>query len=618
MADIKLTITGNSRSAQSAIDAVNKSIDQMDAAIGSIDPGQLDSVTIAAESTKGGFSIGAAAATALGTAIVDAAKAGIQWLKDTGAAALDAASELEQAQGGVLAVFKDMSGTITESAQQAANAVGLSEAAYSNLAVVIGANFKNAGMAGQELTQNVQGVINIGADLAAQFGGTTQQAVEALSSAFRGEYDPIERYGISLKASAISAELAARGLSDLEGDQLRAAQTTIALEMIQRQSADAMGAFAREANTAAGAQQRANAQAENARAALGEALLPASIAVSEVMAELSTRVSDFMKSAEGQKVIEFMADSFEALGDAAMGAIEWLGENSDEIGEFLSIVADVAPAVLGAVAAFAAFKGTTAVIDGVKTAVLGVNGAMKANPIGIIVTLIGAAVGLIIANWDSIRPVVEKVWNAIKDAAQVVADWFNTYVMPIIRAIGDVFQWIWDTIIKPVFNAWISVIETVIGWFGKIRDWFSEFGDTIKNAIDVVFVQPFQWVVDKLSAVWDWVQSVARAIKSIVIPSWMTSTVSKTTIEASVAHTWTPRTVGSMVTYSGAMIDAAALGTASPTVTIDAGRATIPTARQDITINVRVDGLVTDPTRTGQQIAEALDRYLRSRGKVTL
>jgi hypothetical protein len=47
--------------------------------------------------------------------------------------------------------------------------------------------------------------------MAAVFGGTAADAVDALSSALKGEMDPIERYGVTLNQAAIDAQKAADG-----------------------------------------------------------------------------------------------------------------------------------------------------------------------------------------------------------------------------------------------------------------------------------------------------------------------------------------------------------------------------------------------------------------------
>ncbi len=187
-----------------------------------------------------------------------------------------AASDAQQAIGGVEAVFGEYAAGVLSDAKKADQALGLSATAYEELITLSGALLKNKGI--EDFAAQGETLIKVGADLAAQFGGSTREAVEALNAAMRGESDPIERYAISLNETAINAELARTGMADLEGAALDQAKTQARLTLIQKQSADAQGAFGRESDTAAGQAARATAQFADMRQELGEKLLPATSA----------------------------------------------------------------------------------------------------------------------------------------------------------------------------------------------------------------------------------------------------------------------------------------------------------------------------------------------------
>lgn len=204
-----------------------------------------------------------------------------------GAKALSAASDLQQSTGAVDAVFKGQAAAVHQLGENAARAVGLSNSAYQQTAAVLGAQLKNLGVSSDQLAGQTDDLIRLGADLSAQFGGTTQQAVEALSAAFRGERDPIEKYGVSIKQTQINAWLAEHGLSGLEGQAKSNAEAQATLALITEQTADAQGAFARETDTVAHQQQVARASYDDAMASLGNGLLPIMARVAEVAAGLA-------------------------------------------------------------------------------------------------------------------------------------------------------------------------------------------------------------------------------------------------------------------------------------------------------------------------------------------
>lgn len=209
-----------------------------------------------------------------------------------GKQALDAASALEQSTGAVESVFKSQADAIKGLAADAAGAVGLSANQYQEFASVMGSQLKNLGVEQSKLVPTTDNLITMGADLASMYGGTTADAVSALGAVFRGETDPIEKYGISIKQSDVNARLAADGLDGLEGEARKQAETQARLAILTEQSADAQGNFAREVDTAAGSAQIAAAEWENAKASLGEALLPIATRAAEVMADLAAKMGE--------------------------------------------------------------------------------------------------------------------------------------------------------------------------------------------------------------------------------------------------------------------------------------------------------------------------------------
>lgn len=204
---------------------------------------------------------------------------------------VDAAANLEQAIGGTAAVFKDASGPVNEFAKNAADVAGLSEEAARTLTSRLGASLKGFGLNAQEAATQSVFLAQTGADLAATLGGTTDEAVTALGAALRGEFDPLERFGIALKASDVNAKAVAMGLADSESSVSNYAKGQAALALITEKSAFAQGQFAREADTAAGQAQIAQAKTKNASADLGKTLLPIYTKIQEVVALVATAFS---------------------------------------------------------------------------------------------------------------------------------------------------------------------------------------------------------------------------------------------------------------------------------------------------------------------------------------
>ena len=316
--------------------------------------------------------------------------------------AYEAASAAQQSAGAVESVFGAEADAIKSLAEEAAQAVGLSTNSYQELASVLGAQLQGMGYAGDELVDQTDALITTGADLAATFGGSTSDAVSALSSLMRGERDPIERYGIALSQAAIDAEVAAQGLDTSTPAAKRAAEAQATLALVAEQSAAAQGAFAREADTAAGQTQRASAEFENAKAALGDVLLPIVAAAAQKLA----------------------------------GLAGWLVQNKNVVVPLVAVVGSLAVGILALNAGMRAYSTVQTVV----------NAVMRASPLMLWVTIIMGIVAAVVAmynkfDWfrnlmDGIGSFLGSVFDGVISAIEWVVDKLSW--------IGDAASWVGD------------------------------------------------------------------------------------------------------------------------------------------------------------------------------
>jgi hypothetical protein len=302
-----------------------------------------------ATSAFGKWAKGAGAAAAIVTgAVVGAAAKGVK-----------SASELQQNIGAMGSVFKENAGQMEKWAAGAAGAVGLAKSEYAGLATVLGSQLRNMGVDAAELGTKTNDLIGLGADLSAQFGGSTSDAVSALSSLLRGERDPIERYGVSINEAAVQAKLAELGLSGLTGEAEKNAKLQATLAILYQQTADAQGAFARESTTLAGAQQRLAAGTENLFATYGTALLPAFTAVTAAAGELINRIqgSDWFA-----KMTESVTGASNAFADFVFGLLN--GTQKIDIGALFAGMLDAAVSGITRASSWLASGGAQALFDG--------------------------------------------------------------------------------------------------------------------------------------------------------------------------------------------------------------------------------------------------------------
>lgn len=485
--------------------------------------------------------------------------------------ALDSASAFQQSSGAVESVFKDQAESIKALAADAAQSVGLSASAYQDMSAIMGSQLKNMGVAQGEVVGQTESLIGLGADLASMFGGTTADAVGALSSLLRGERDPIERYGVSIKQADINARLASQGLSDLEGEALRQAETQATLALLFEQTADAQGNFARETDTAAGATQIAAAQWENAKATLGEQLLP-----------------------------------------IAVQAAEWLGKIAEAVGEHPELFMQAGLAIGGVATALMAISGTVKVIQAASTAFGIFNAVVAANPIGLaVVALAALAAGLVYAyqNCETFRAAVDFMGRS----AGAVLDWLGEGV----KAFGKLF-----TNPTEAVQDFARLAEQALGkvaeWLAVAREWLDKVaasGDGVGSTIAGALSTAIGWIekfIGWVRTAWEWVGNLANA--------WSSSGVSgggsrsfgvnaaaggpDLTMDLARAEILRFAAVPDLLASpSGPDLTAARLDA----VATRSSRAMAPAA-PTVVNNFHIDGAI-DPDATARQIKRILDRY---------
>jgi hypothetical protein len=357
-----------------------------------------------------------------------------------GTAAVQAASAVEQGTGAAAKVFKSYSDGVVKNADRADRALGLSKSGYLDLANVIGSQLKNAGTPMSKLTGETDKLITKGADLAATFGGTTKDAVDALSSALKGELDPIERYGVSIKQSDVNARLAEQGLDKLTGAAAKTAQQQALLALINEQTADSTGAFASESNTAAGVGARASAVYENLKATLGAGLLPILVVVGTF----------------------FLDKIVPAVRTASASLSASFGPAATRVGALMT--GRVVPALRQLWSWF-----MTKLYPGIRQGVVPIVSAVRDR-----FTVLSAAI-------ERNRPAISKVVNVLR----VIAEFMAGKVVPIVGRVIAVFFRMQTGALSVVIDAigrLVNGISSAVGWFQRLIDKIGSVSSKIRNS----------------------------------------------------------------------------------------------------------------------------------------
>jgi murein DD-endopeptidase MepM/ murein hydrolase activator NlpD/phage-related minor tail protein len=215
----------------------------------------------------------------------------------------------------------------------------------------------------------------------------------------------------------------------------------------------------------------------------------------------------------GNKVVPAINDAVKWInGDfipALQNSGQWIKDNAAWLVPLTAAVAGYA-LVLGTLSIVATVRGW---LVAAAAAQWGLNAAMAANPVGLIIAgIAGLVAGLVwfFTQTDLGKTIVANAWAWIQSAVQGVVDWFQNTALPIIQgvfnAVGEVFRWLYENIIKPV---WDGIMIAVNAAWLVIRGIFQLIASVIENIVAPVFRWLYETIVkpyfDAIGEVVKWV-----------------------------------------------------------------------------------------------------------------
>jgi hypothetical protein len=303
---------------------------------------------------------------------------------------IDSARDLERNLFSVNTIFGDLAPRMVRFTKDAEN-IGLSQKDAAKAVTFLGSVLKQSGFSMEDVSTESQKLVSLGVDLAATYGYDVQEALLGMTALFRGEYDPIEKFGVAMKQNEINSELAARGQDKLQGAARRNAEQIIRMELLYERAADATGAFTAQSGNLFVEQKKLSAQFENMQATVGTALLPA---MGELVATLVPLVDDLMPM-----LVQVVKDAAPAL-EAMVGFLKDASDETTETGATISFLADVLGGTFRIIAEnFTVLVQLTALFLGARLAIFGVTTALtllQAHPVIAAITLLAA--GFILIN----------------------------------------------------------------------------------------------------------------------------------------------------------------------------------------------------------------------------
>ncbi|WP_312364047.1 hypothetical protein [Sphingobacterium sp.] len=402
-------------------------------------------------------------------------------------AAYNMAADFEDALGAVDQVLKQASGSTKEWADNLPTYFGIAKKEaieYSNMMSSMLINIGN--LTESEASKQSAKLIELAGDLTAMYGGTTQDAVRALTGALKGNNTMLDNYGMAANDALVKAKALSLGLGEQGKELSLSAKQAATLALIYEQSGAAQGQAAREAEGASGTMRAFRTEITNLTTELGSNLLPI---VTPIISRLKDMVSGLRSlTPETQKLVVGVGLAVAALGPflVALGSLMQL-----------------APLVG---AAFAAITG----------------------PIGLTVAAVGLAVAGIIKYWDEIKTYFTsgqgaKFWDSIKNAADSLWQSLKSIFESIKTFVIAVWDRIGDSVVKSVgaaFGTILNTVDTVITLITNILNTLAALlrGDWsgVLNGFKNLFVDAFNGIVNIVVSATQTIYSALASLSKFV------------------------------------------------------------------------------------------------------
>ena len=218
-------------------------------------------------------------------------------------------SAAEETQNKFNVTFSGLAEQADSAASSLASSFGLAQDQAKQLLADTGDLLTGFGFSRESALDLSTQVQQLAVDLASftNYSGGAEGASQALTKALLGEREQIKGLGIAITEADIAQLAKEKGIT---GELDRQTKAMLTLELAVRQSANAVGDFARSQNSFANQLRIAQARIRDTKVALGSALLPVANAAVGIFNSLNTNITDiaagvrdFITSTRGASII---------------------------------------------------------------------------------------------------------------------------------------------------------------------------------------------------------------------------------------------------------------------------------------------------------------------------
>lgn len=353
-----------------------------------------------------------------------------------GAASFKMAADLQDAMGATEQIFKGAADSVKTWADNLESYYGIAEGEALEYANMMGTMLINiGGLTEEQAAKQAQTLIELAGDLTAMYGGTTADAVRALTGALKGNNTMLDNYGMAVNDAMIKTKALEMGLYDGTGQMDLATKQAATLALIMEQTGAAQGQAAREAEGASGSMRALVTEIKNLSTDIGEVLLPVIIPFIQKVKDIVGAFGELSPGA--QKAIIAIAGIAAAIGPL----LAIFGPTISAIGTLVTGLGTMSTAMAGGASIVAALTQAFPVLGSVIGALTG--------PIGLVIAAIAGliAIGVLLyKNWDGIKAFFINLWNKVKEITINAISSIKNAISGLVEAGKNIVIGIWEGI----------------------------------------------------------------------------------------------------------------------------------------------------------------------------
>jgi F0F1-type ATP synthase membrane subunit b/b' len=363
----------------------------------------------------------------------------VQFFKE----AVAGASAFEAEFEGVNQTFGTSAKIVQDYAKTAAYSAGLSEVAALRAAKGFGAFAGAAGLAGDDAAKFATTMVQAAGDLGSFYDLPTGDAMAAIQSGLRGQFEPLRRFNILIDDATLRQRALQMGMIETTKQALTPQQKALAAQVeIMDQMGPAMGDFIKYQDTYGNAVKTVGALFEDMKTRLGQQLLP-------VLADLAMALMPLIEEIGplAEKVFAALSPAIEALVPAIDSVIPILNPLFSILESIAEILAPLIEQLLPPFVKI--FEAILPVID--KVAGIFVKLALKALPpfVKILDLVVLPLLDMFVGMLDTyMLPLLDRLATAFGDTLPIAADLF----IGIFKTMKTVLEPIWTYVIKPLLE----------------------------------------------------------------------------------------------------------------------------------------------------------------------